>query len=173
MPGKPANFAISLRWQLAIAVVALLLIAGSWWFFIFKQESPPLRPDDPPAAPPLSSSPYLNVSPEAAYVGTAACVKCHPDEHQSFQRTGMARSTAEVRPERELPDATFDHPASGRRYDVRREGGRLWHRERLLSSGQSDIVLNDFPLQYAIGSGRFGRTYAVWACGVLVESPAC
>src|SRR5262249_10282111 len=60
---------------------------------------------------------------------------------------------------------------SGRRYDVRREGGRLWHRERLLSSGQSDIVLNDFPLQYAIGSGRFGRTYAVEADGFLVESP--
>src|SRR5262249_61028841 len=104
-------------------------------------------------------------------VAPAACVKGHPHDPQSCQRPGMARSTAEVRPERELPDATFDHPASGRRYDVRREGGRLWHRERLLSSGQSDIVLNDFPLQYAIGSGRFGRTYAVEADGVLVQSP--
>src|SRR5204863_1377641 len=131
----------------------------------------PPRPDEPPAVLPLSSSPYLNVGPDARYVGTGACVKCHADEHRSYQRTGMARSTAEVRPERELPDATFDHPASGRRYDVRRQDGQLWHRERLLTDDQSDVVLNDFPLKYAIGSGRYGRTYAVEADGFLVESP--
>src|SRR5262245_20847131 len=170
MSGNAAMSASRLRWVLAAAAVALLAIGVGWWF-LAKPKPPSPRPDDPPPILPLSSSPYLNTGPDAGYIGTAACVKCHPDQHQSYQRTGMARSTAEVRPEREPPDAAFDHLASGRRYDVRRQDGQLLHRERLVSRDQADIVLNDFPLKYAIGSGRYSRTYAVEADGFLVESP--
>src|SRR5262249_30271478 len=154
-----------------LAALALSLAAlGGWWFL---RKPPPAAPsrDDPPAVVPLSPSPYLNTRPGVEYVGSAACTRCHPAEHSSYQRTGMSRSVAEVRPDKEPPDGAADHAASGRRFQAYRRGGQLRHRELLLAGARGEVVLDDFPLKYAIGSGRHGRTYAVEADGFLVESP--
>ena len=50
------------------------------------------------------------------------CRGCHEDRHATFRTTGMGRSMAEVDADREPADADFDHPPSGRRYEVRRQG---------------------------------------------------
>jgi len=42
---------------------------------------------------------------------------------------------------REPPDASFDHPLSKRRYQVRRQDGQLWHRELLLTAGKDEVLL--------------------------------
>ncbi len=83
----------------------------------------------------------------------------------------MGRSMALVRPDQEPPDATFDHPPSRRRYQVRRKGGRLWHRELLLTDGPGEVLLAEYPLLHVVGSGRHSRTYTAEADGFLVESP--
>src|SRR5207249_7560166 len=87
------------------------------------------------------------------------------------RRTGMGRSMAAVDPATEPADAVFDHARSKRRYQITRKDGKLWHRELLLTGGTEEIVLAEYPLKYAVGSGRYARTYLVEADGFLLESP--
>ncbi len=158
------------RWLLGALLPAVLLAAGLvvWWG---PWRTPPTPAADPFPLPPLSPSPFLNTGPEARHVGSAACRPCHPSHHASARRTGMGRSMAEVDPARAPPDGAFDHPPSKRRYQVRRAGGRLWHRELLLADGPQEVVLAEHPLRYVVGSGRHSLTYLVEADGFLVESP--
>lgn len=155
-----------------LLAAGLVAAGGAGWYFL--RPAPPAAPPAP-AGPlpllPLSLSPYRNTGPDAKYVGSAACVRCHEGEHASYHRTGMARSTAAVDPAKEATDAVFAHAASGRRYEVVRQDGKLRHRETLIADGPP-LVLNDFPLAYAVGSGRHAKTYLVEADGFLVESPA-
>jgi predicted CXXCH cytochrome family protein len=83
----------------------------------------------------------------------------------------MGHSMAEVDVSREPPDASFDHPLSKRRYQVRRQDGRLWHRELLLADGPGEVVLAEYPVRFVLGSGHHGRTYLVEEDGFLMESP--
>lgn len=161
-----------LRWLILVVVVAGT--ASATWFL--SQKTPPEQPT-PPAKdrslplPAVSSSPFLNTRADVRYVGSAACRSCHESHILSFHRTGMGRSMALVDPEREPPDATYDHPPSKGRYQVLRKEGQLWHRELLLRDGPEEVVLNEFPVKYVVGSGRAARTYLVEADGFLVESP--
>src|SRR5262245_23106215 len=150
-----------------IAIVVLVLSAAGVGLWVYLHRKP-AQQNDLAGVPAVSTSPYLNTGPDATYVGSAACIRCHEAEHKSYLRTGMARSTSEVDAMSESADAIVEHPASGRRYKVERKDGQLWHRELML---KSDTVLNEFPLKYAVGSGRFGKTYLVEADGFLVESP--
>ncbi len=135
-----------------------------------RHREPPTQPDRF-ALSPIASSPFLNSRPDAHYVGSAACSACHADRHASFCSTGMGRSLAEVDAANEPPDATFDHAASRRRYQVLHKGGALWHRELLLTAGTQEVILSEYPLKYVVGSGHHARTYLVETDGFLVESP--
>lgn len=161
--------------RLLLAIVALLVVVGLAVGVIARmgpnQTSPPPPADDPFALLALSSSPYLNTGPDARYVGSDACRACHLAHDTSFRHTGMGRSMAPVDLSREPPDATYDHPLSKRRYQVRRKDGKLWHRELLLNDGKEEVVLSEYPLAYVVGSGRHSLTYLVEADGFLVESP--
>jgi hypothetical protein len=165
----PIPESASRSWRPITVAAVVLVAAGVGLWFWFKPPSDP-EPSGPPDVVPLSESPFLNTRPDAQYVGSAACVKCHESQHKTFLHTGMSRSTAPVDVAKEPADATFDHTASGRRYRVERRGGQLWHREMPLD-GKSDIVLSEFPLKYVVGSGRFGRTYLTEANGFMIESP--
>jgi predicted CXXCH cytochrome family protein len=150
-----------------LLAVGIMLVLLRW----HRPPPAPTQAADPFPLPVLSPSPFLNTGPEARYVGSAACGSCHPEREASFRRTGMGRSMARVDVAREPPDAAFDHPGSKRRYQVRRQDGKLWHRELLLGGGAEEVVLEEHPLLYVVGSGRHSLTYLVEADGFLVESP--
>jgi Cytochrome c554 and c-prime len=120
----------------------------------------------------ISDSPYLNTRPGVEYVGTEVCRKCHASHDISFRRTGMGRSMAELDLSREPADGEFDHSVSKRRYQIKRSGSQLWHRELLLTQGTDEVLLAEHPLKYVVGSGRHSRTYVVEIDGFLTESPA-
>ncbi|HET6575102.1 MAG TPA: cytochrome c3 family protein [Fimbriiglobus sp.] len=158
------------RWAIAALAVGAAVV-GLYASGLLDADPPPDPGPDPFALAPLPTSPYLNTGPDAQYVGSEACRACHASRHASFRTTGMGRSMAEVDPAGEPPDAVFDHPPSGRRYQVRRRGGQLWHRELLLPPGPREVVLAEYPVRYVVGSGRHSRTYLVEIDGFLVESP--
>lgn len=122
--------------------------------------------------PPLPSheSPYLNVGSDAHYVGSAACTRCHVEATETYHHTAMSVSMLPVDVAAEPPDGTFEHPLSGRRYEVLRRDGALWHIESKLTK-REPIVLAEYAAKYVVGSGRHSRTYLVEAEGFLVESP--
>lgn len=161
------------RRRVVAAVVASLSVAVvSLWLLRPPAPSPaPPPPEDPFPLPAWPASPFRNTAPEVAFVGSEVCRACHPDEHASFRRTGMGRSTAEIDPKQMPPDGAFDHEASKRRYRVYRKDGRLWHRESLLAGGAAETVLNDVPVKYVVGSGAHAQTFLAEIDGFLVESP--
>ncbi|NND97603.1 MAG: hypothetical protein HKN47_09780 [Pirellulaceae bacterium] len=111
------------------------------------------------------------------FVGSDACIDCHRDRHASFQKSHHSRSLTKVDVESEVPVQDFQHVKSKRSYDVLARDGKLWHRETLLESkspGENNdepFVLNEFPVDYVIGSGKFAKGYLVSHRGFLVQSP--
>ncbi len=161
------------RGLLLLTAVLALALGGLKWYE--RAHRPP--PEEPPAvaAVPLPSwpeSPFRNTRPDVAYVGSEACRACHAGHDASFRRTGMGHSMGTVQPDREPPDAAFDHPLSRRRYEIRKSVGKLWHRELLVAGDKKEVLLVEFPLKYVVGSGHFSRTYLVEDDGFLMESPA-
>ncbi|MFN0052542.1 MAG: multiheme c-type cytochrome [Planctomycetales bacterium] len=165
------------QWIAAATLLAALAAGGVVW-----KSLPPNRKEEPKVAAlpvrsfpisPLSPTPYLNTGSNAQYVGSAACERCHPDTHQSYQETAMSRSMAEVDLSREPADGEFDHPRSGRRYKIFRQGGELWQRESLTEVRDlGEVVLAEYPVKYVVGSGHFSYTYLSEVEGFLVEAPA-
>ena len=122
---------------------------------------------------PISSSPFLNTRPDAQYVGSAKCERCHQESHRSYHETMMSRSMAEVDIATAPVDSDFLHERSGRRYQTYRQGNELRQRESLTGiEGSDDVILADFPLKYVVGSGHFSRTYLAEIDGFMVEAPA-
>jgi predicted CXXCH cytochrome family protein len=156
--------------RLGLAVAAVVLVCGG--VYLWRR---PARGPDKPAVnydlPPLSASPYRNTSPDATYVGIAACAECHADEYRSYRRTTHSLALGDLDPAAEPPDTSFTHAVSGRAYKVYRKGGRMRHRESVRDEEGRDYAVADFPIRYRIGSGNHTRSYLVEVDGFLVESP--
>src|SRR5262249_51370462 len=155
------------------AIVLLLGAAGALGLAVWcvRWASPKPSPEgfdeDPFPVPALSASPFLNVNSEAQFVGSEACRECHPSPCTSHGRTGMGRSMAKVSLDSAFPDSVFDHPLSGRRYQVYHKDGALWHRELLLVPGANGVVLGEYPIHWVIGSGRHWQTFLTEVDGFL------
>jgi hypothetical protein len=153
-----------------------LLFAGGWvlvgsWTTTPPEPGPAPTADTPSPPPPLSESPYLHTRAGVGYVGTRACIGCHPDQYESYLRTQHAHSLAEVDLDAQPPDGEYFHQASGRAYQVFRKDGKLWHRESLRLKGGGELLLSKYPMRYAFGSGTHTRSYVVEDDGFLIESP--
>ena len=171
------------RWPLfAVGLLAITLTVGGilWAMGIARAAGGPrlrrMRPAPRPRLasfplPPVSKSPFRNTTQEATYVGSDSCTGCHKRLTASFRSTGMGSSMAPVDPAREPADAAFDHASSKSRFQIQRKDGQLWHRELLLTADPGEVVLEEYPVKFVVGSGRFARTYLAEAEGFLVESP--
>src|SRR4051794_28268930 len=164
--GDTSARAAKARWLL-VGLLFVAAVTGASAYVLSQRRHP--SPAEPPTEAP--SSPFRNAAAGVAYVGSAGCVRCHDAHAASFHRTGMGRSMAPVDLKREPPDASYDHPASKRRYQVVRKDGQLFHRELLLADGPDEVLLSEFPVKYVVGSGRHSLTYLVEVDGFLVESP--
>jgi len=156
------------------AVIAIIGAAGLITVAIFLYLPRPTQSaassSGPLEAVAAVNSPFLNTRSDVQYVGSDACAACHRGQVDSYRHTGMGRSMAAIDLAVEPPDGAFDHSLSGRRYEVVRRNGQMWHRELLLSDA-NEIVLAEYPVAWVVGSGRHSRSYFIEAEGFLVESP--
>ena len=176
--------------RLVVSLIIGVVIAGvaSCWVVFFNpaEETTDQRqqvdtPENHVSAaaittPSLPESPYLNARHDVDYVGSSRCVECHPAAAETYRQTGMGRSFAVLAPGEEPGDAIFDHPESGRRYQVYRHDGELRHREVVIEEPSEDtkddpVVLADHAIGWVIGSGRHSRSYLLEIDGFLVQSP--
>lgn len=168
------------RWRIGLIVLAIAaaVVAGKWW----GSQNPdrtgnattPATESAPVTIPlpPLTASPFLNTGPEASLVGSDACRACHAEASESYARSGMSRSMAEVDPAAEPEDAVFEHHVSGRRLSVHRDEGKLLMRDELTDvPNHGDITLANHELRYVVGSGHFSKTYLAEIDGFLAEAP--
>lgn len=161
-----------------VASVAVIAALGwiTWHLIGPGSNKPPSTSESPAPAdlslPAAATSPFLNTRPEARYLGSQACQRCHPESHESYSHSGMSRSMAEVDPALEPEDTVFEHHASGRRITVHRHDGQLRQRDELTKVGEyGDVELADHPLRFVVGSGHFSKTYLAEIDGFLAEAP--
>lgn len=164
-----------------IVLLASIGVVVSIAASVFWQKRPPdSTPTPAPEVPgervvpgPLvfSASPYLNTQADAHYVGAAACVGCHRNNHHSYLLTPHSRALADLDPKVEPPDAAFQHKLSGRHYRIYRAGREFRHEEVARTAEGKEIARVDLPVRYLIGSGNFCRSYLVEVDGFLHESP--
>jgi hypothetical protein len=114
---------------------------------------------------------FLNLAPEVAYVGDAACVNCHFAEAEAFHAHPMGRSTRKV----ETVDlAPLDKPflAGDFRYSIRKDDqGRPIHIEEKLDSDGKVIGSREETISIVVGSGKRGHSFIADNAGSMHQSP--
>lgn len=105
----------------------------------------------------------LLVAPRLSSAQTHPCLPCHPREVERFSKSAMGRSLNVPSDE---PAGQFHHEASGSTVRVFWKAGNMHHQleERGLSA--------DYPIAYAIGDGKVGKSYLIEMGGHLFQSPA-
>jgi len=160
------------RFRAGLTVIMLASMAVlTWW----SLPSTDLRDQPPEVAefpvPPRAQSPYLNTRPTARYVGAESCADCHAQEYASYLETEHSRALQDVDLAHEPADTEFFHEASGRWYRVYRQDGQMWHRAWIRTEDERELILADYPMHSAIGSGHHSRSYLLQQDGFLLESP--
>jgi hypothetical protein len=155
--------------NVVIVCVSVCLAVLGIWLILSPRKPVPLADAE---LPPITDSPFQNTRPGVAYAGMQSCQKCHPDEHASYAQTAHSQSLAGVDLVQEPPLGIFEDSRSQRHYRIYRQAGKLRHEESIRTAQNETLVLADFPVKYAIGSGRFSRSYLVERDGFLFESPA-
>ena len=172
-------------WLIAGLLAVLALVAAwRWWL---RENASTLQPQTSgrPATPEAGrnledprlaiSTPYRNVRPEVKYVGDKSCARCHAELAQSYHQHPMGRSlvalgdAGSVEQDAAVEDADFR--ALGFHYRIERRGNRVVHRE-MKEDRQGRVVAEiEAEVQFAVGSGRRGRSYLIDHDGYLFQSP--
>ena len=117
---------------------------------------------------------FLNLGPDATYVGDAVCASCHGELYDSYQSHGMAQSFYPLTAENAVEDFSgieVAHGPTGFVYVARREGDRFVQEEyRRDETGEVSHRLVR-TMDYVVGSGSAARTYLSEENGRLYELP--
>lgn len=159
-----------------ISILPLLLACA--------ESAPPEKAGPAPAAPrtwaarspQTASAPVLvrtvsTLPPRAARADNSACADCHPEQAESFAKTGMGRSMARLPGPPVIEDfskAEKVHLATGLIYRAYRDAeGRYWQEER----HPSHDSVRRIEATHVIGSGNHTRSYLGRIDDELVQLP--
>jgi hypothetical protein len=154
-------------WRAAVPLILLLVAVGVWGSWPRHELQ---RADEPGGRLAPLSSPYRNAGPGVAYVGDAACARCHREIAAAYRRHPMGRSmspAAEATPE---ADGTV-FEVGDLAYAIERRDGRVFHRETRRDDAGRAVKTAEFEARYALGSGTRGLSFLVERDGGLYQSP--
>ncbi len=118
------------------------------------------------AAPPVE---FRNANSQVAYAGSKACLPCHPVIYNNYSKTGMGRSI--TKPDASLLAAGPLTLQSGPlEFQVLAQGGELFQVESQKQDGAT-VWETRHKLEYAIGSGENGISFAVRRGNHLMQAP--
>lgn len=160
---------LRLRWSLILACcsIPVVLTALAWRYWLSPLDRS--RVPDPRLT---YDTPFLNVRPEVAYVGDAACASCHPAHYESYKRHPMGQSlfaAGQEQPcerweETARPSFRVDHLL----FQVQQVASGVRHRQVLAADNS---VFREEQVAYVLGSGSRGRSYIVQRGDALFQSP--
>lgn len=119
--------------------------------------------------PVMPPSDYLNTSADAHSIGSRRCAECHTDQATAFHATRHSRSMS-LAADVILSTADFTHQKSGYHYTAESADSLMKHTESLLTAGGM-LPPIDHPIDYVVGSGRFGHSFLTKADGFSLQSP--
>lgn len=120
-----------------------------------------------------TSSPFLNLSSEAEYVGTENCISCHSEIHDDYMHTGKGRAFHTVEKRKSIEDFSDVHvfdSFSGYHYTAFWKGDSMIVREYRME-GSDTSYIRDVRAQFVIGSGNQTRSYLFEENGYFYELP--
>jgi predicted CXXCH cytochrome family protein len=167
----PARRRVMATARALACAAAAVAVAGGVWVARRRIAAPA---EDRRLARLVADSPFRNVGPGIGYVGDAVCARCHADVAESYRAHPMARSVTRIAVAadsglRDAPaEAEFD--AGGYHYTVKRQAGRLVHREQRLDKGEP-VATVEAAVVYALGSGERGYSFLVERDGFVAQSP--
>ena len=98
--------------------------------------------------------------PQNAYVDAAVCADCHAEKAAGFQKTGMGRSFARVRPENTpRVGKTFYHKSSDSYFAMIARDGKLYQRRWQIGFDRKETNVDEKQADFAVGSGNHSITY--------------
>lgn len=157
----------------AFLCIVLGLGLGAYWVYRSASKTPEQENAvEVPPLPPVSSVPFLNTKANVKFVGQQTCAGCHVEVGESYQKTAHAQALAPVQLDEEPESTEFAVDDDRRRYRIFRKDHQLWHEEALSTSSGQELILSQYPMKWAIGSGRFSKSYLAEVDGFLVQSPA-
>jgi hypothetical protein len=165
------------------AAAALLMVLGfagaSLWRWLAPLPREVSATSTEPADPRrLYNGPYRNIHPDVRYVGDAQCTSSchiHDDIARSYSHHPMGRSLVPVESladrQRYTQDTHNPFTLLGRRFEVDRQGKRVWHRQALLDESGKPLVELAEEVRWVIGSGAKGYSYLSERDGYVFQTP--
>ncbi|MCA9023246.1 MAG: hypothetical protein KDA74_24025, partial [Planctomycetaceae bacterium] len=110
----------------------------------------------------------------AGYVGSQACKECHAEICTTYQTHPMSFSSQTVPGDLTFEDyqdkTSFQSPLTYK-YEVEKKNGKVSHHEQRITP-QNELIYDKAELiDFAIGSGKRGRSYVINHDGLLFMSP--
>jgi tetratricopeptide (TPR) repeat protein len=152
-----------------LAGLLLATIGAALWYLLRDVPVGVLEAPDVTATAVTKRPPGLSIE----YVGSIACRECHSEIWDRYQSHPMAHTLNRVDEFDGVEDYVEDVAFSrgGRTYQVERNGDRVFHHEKQADGDGQVIYDQAVEVNYAIGSGKRGRSYIIDRGGPLFLSP--
>lgn len=153
---------------LAIAIAVTAVVLTRWFVGRHTPKSPENGLTGESGRPPEMPAPVSQ-----DFAGSQACRECHREIWERYQTHPMAHSMFRVLEADPLEDyeAQTGIVRGGRRYRVEKTEAGVLHHESAVDAEGAVIYDQAVQVQFAIGSGKRGRTYVIDRGGLLFESP--
>lgn len=159
----------------ALAAALVLLVGVLLGLRYLTRDEPQLLPSrhvavsSEPAPLRLPAPPAISHD----YVGSMVCRECHHEIWDRYQTHPMSQSMGRVRDVAVVEDYSQIPPFTrgGREYYVERQGDVVLHHERQTDETGQAIYDQAVEVNYAVGSGKRGRSYVIDRGGLLFQSP--
>ena len=162
----------------AVVIGAMLGLVGVVaWYAAGRKVEPVVDAEDlGPVLRPIAAAPQ----PDAGFVGSAVCRECHAAIAQQFQGHPMAHTMEPVVRDARLPNShtlssvegqALVRPPGRRQYRIETTAAGMVHHELAVDRAGEPIYDQSMKVEFAIGSGRRGRSYLIDRDGWLGVSP--
>jgi Cytochrome c554 and c-prime len=125
-----------------------------------------------------SQSSPKHPAPAPAYVGTAACSRCHLGIANTFAKASMGHSLTRITPDflKTLPivpgdQSSFTDPKINHTFTVHADNGKLFQTESEASPEGQEIFSNTHEMDWIIGTGENGFGALLNRDGFLFQAP--
>jgi hypothetical protein len=148
----------------------LLILIAAAGFWVVRNAREPRRSVEVRTRIVPVTSPYKNAAPGVAYIGDAACARCHAEIAEAFGHHPMGRSMTTVTGVMpEVSGTVFE--VGDLTYSIERRDGRVFHRETRRDKSGRVIATTEPEVRYVLGSGTRGLSFLVERDGGLFQSP--